>query len=121
MVSLRLYWAKNYTPLASRDQDVWARDWVEALREIPYLRLTKQERTLSNDNMLLLRCQMNFVGTKMEAVKADIERLWVKTLAGGLRAEHAFKEITGGFEFRFLLLSEKKEFFTGTVLVAEGR
>jgi hypothetical protein len=111
-----LQWHRVFTPITGREQDAWQGDWSHGLSELPYMRLLKKGYGFQLDRLLTFRCQMNFTGSNLEIVKADLERVWGE-LSNDLEAFHTFGDTDEGFEFFFAALNAKNCYITGMMNV----
>jgi len=114
-------WTRVYMPIVGREQDAWEDDWAEVLSELPYLRLTKKERSFQLDRLIGIRLQMNYIGANLQMVKDDLERVWAEELANEMEGYHSFNSIEDGFEFQFAALPKKQEYISGIITVVEKK
>ncbi len=110
-------WTRVFMPIVGREQDIWEDDWVNALDELPYLRLMKKDRSFQLDRMIGLRLQMNYIGANMKMVKDDLSRVWSEVLAEGMDAYYTITDTEDGFEFQFAGLPKKAEYISGLIIV----
>ncbi len=110
-------WRRAYSPISTRELQVWSQDWKYGVSTIPYVRLTK----LADGgllNMMEMRSILNIDGLNLSMVKADVERVWTNEVAKGLRAVHCFRETTSGVVFYFAALTSTNNYITGVLYVS---
>ena len=112
-------WTRVFMPIVGRDQDAWENDWVAILEELPYLHITKKDRSFQLDRLIGLRLQMNYIGANLEMVKNDLSRVWSDQLAAEMEAYHYIQDIEDGFTFQFAGLPKKEEYITGLITVMQ--
>lgn len=114
---MRDQWRRSYSPVSFREVETWIADFRDALKTLPYVRLTKAaEGGLLN--MIELRSVLNIDGLNFAMVRADVERVWCNDVAKGLRATHCFRETTNGIVFYFVALTNANNYITGVLHVA---
>lgn len=112
-------WTRVFMPIVGRDQDAWEDDWVQVLSELPYLRLTRKDRSFQLDRLIGIRLQMNYIGANMQMVKDDMVRVWSEGLGKDLEAYHTIVDNEEGFEFQFAALPKKAEYITGIITILQ--
>jgi hypothetical protein len=112
----REQWRRAFAPISSREFGTWVQDWRAEIATIPYLRFLKAtEGGLLN--MIEIKSVLNIDGLNMEMVKADLERIWCREIASGMRASHCFRMTSNGITLYFSALTDTNNYITGVLYV----
>ena len=109
-----------FSPASARTLEAWKADIEDCLKKLKYMQIARLTGTTQYDRLLNYRGNLTVTSGVLEAVKADIEKMWSVEVAAGLSAQHSFFETSSGFEFRAFAMNSSNEFVTLRVLIVDS-
>ena len=114
-------WSRAFQPVSVRSQEVWEHDFADALHGAPYLRVVATSSGNWVQSMLCIKALMNVSGLMIEAVDADIERIWTDDIAKDLRAYHSLLATEDGFIMQCAAATAGNTYITARIAVHNKR
>lgn len=88
----RRRWNRLYRPTGIRNADLWHQDWQTALKQIPYLRVTRSDMPARLDLTVDQRGELAVSRANLEPVLADLQAVWRGSLGARETSMHTFSE-----------------------------